>query len=247
MATTLAKAFIQVASGLQAPVDFDLTNPVFAGLVTESATDNITAFAGGGQASAVQLTTEINRVATVATAGDSVKLPASVPGLTIVVINGAAKAMQVFGAGTDTIDGVASATGVSQMPKSMVIYSCPVAGQWISEGLATGYSGSLQTLSTVDGLVAHAGGGQGSATPLTAMLNKVATCATGGDSSLLPVSAAGMTITVTNGGAASMNVFPSTGEQINALGANNAFAVAAGKTASFYCYTAGQWHALLSA
>ncbi len=248
MATTLAKAFSQVGTGLQAPVDFDLTNPVFAGLIYESATDNITAHAGGGQASATQLTTEINRVTTVATAGDSVVLPASAPGLTIIVINAAAKPMQVFGLSADTIDGVAAATGVSQMQKSMVIYSCTTAGAWTSEGLATGYNGSFQTMSSVDGLTAHAGGGQGSATPLTAMLNRVPNVGTAADSVLLPVSAAGMQITVTNAHASnSMNVFPATGESINALSANAAFAVAAGKTATFYCYTAGQWHSILSA
>jgi hypothetical protein len=44
-----------------------------------------------------------------------------------------------------------------------------------------------------------------------------------------------------------MNVFPASGEAINALGANAAFALAAGKTATFYCYTAAQWHSILSA
>lgn len=40
-----------------------------------SITDTITAFAGGGQASAVVLTSAVNRVTTVASAADSVKLP----------------------------------------------------------------------------------------------------------------------------------------------------------------------------
>ena len=42
--------------------------------------DTLTAFAGGGQASALALTAQINRVTTVATAGDSVKLPAATAG-----------------------------------------------------------------------------------------------------------------------------------------------------------------------
>ncbi|MBV8839051.1 MAG: hypothetical protein JO000_21165 [Alphaproteobacteria bacterium] len=41
------------------------------GLLQESAADNIAALAGGGQASATPLSNEINRVTTVATAGDS--------------------------------------------------------------------------------------------------------------------------------------------------------------------------------
>ena len=214
----------------------------------ESFTDTITAHAGGGQANAVALTSELNRITTVATAGDSVALPASAAGLTVIVENAGANPMQVYGAGTDTINGVATATGVSQMQSSVVIYTCYTAGAWFANGLGTGYSGSFETISSVDNLTAHAGGGQASALALTAMLNRVTTVATGGDSVRLPASAAGMQIVVVNAAAAnSMNVFPATGEQINALGANAAFAEAAGKTATFYCATAGQWHALLSA
>ena len=40
-------------------------------------------------------------------------------GLTVLVINHGANPMQVFGSGTDTINDVAAATGVSQMQGSM--------------------------------------------------------------------------------------------------------------------------------
>ena len=101
---------------------------------------------------------------------------------------------------------------------------------------------------SVDSLTAHAGGGQSSATPCTAMFNRFTTVATAADSGGLPASVAGMCVTVTNAAAAnSMNVFPASGDAINALGANAAFALAAGKTAEFVCYTAGQWHSILSA
>jgi hypothetical protein len=101
---------------------------------------------------------------------------------------------------------------------------------------------------STDSLTALAGGGQTGATPITTAMARFTTVATGGDSALLPVSQPGMTITVSNAAAAnSMNVFPASGEKINALSANAAFAVAAGKTAEFVCYTAGQWHTILSA
>lgn len=48
-------------------------------------TSGITAHAGGGQADATQLTTEINFVDTVATGNDSVKLPVAVKGMLIIV------------------------------------------------------------------------------------------------------------------------------------------------------------------
>lgn len=105
--------------------------------------------------------------------------------------------------------------------------------------------------SVSNGLVAHAGGTQAAGVLCPSDINRFTTVATAGDSSVLPPSAPGMEITVTNAGAASMNVFPSAGgtgtEQINAGGANAAYALAAGKTAQFSCAVAGQWHAILSA
>jgi hypothetical protein len=231
----------------------DPNNPTFVnatltGYLFESAANAITAFAGGGQASATQLAAEVNRITTVATAGDSVKLPASVAGLTILLINQGANPAQVFGLGADTIDGQLAATGVSQMQNSVVLYICAVAGVWQTEGLATGFSGSFQTQSATDNLVALAGGAQ-AGTPIKSMINRFITVATAADSAQLPVSAPGIgPITVVNAAAVnSMNVFPQTGDAINALAANAAFAVAAGKTATFTCTSAGRWHSVLSA
>lgn len=101
------------------------------GLLYKTVEDNITAHSGGTQAAAYQLTKQINRVATVAAANDSVALPAAVAGLEIQITNDAAvNSMQVFGSGTDTINDVATATGVAQAAGKSAIYSCPVAGKW---------------------------------------------------------------------------------------------------------------------
>ncbi len=215
-----------------------------------SAFDSITAHAGGGQSSAVLLGDQLNGISTVATAGDSVVLPQASPGYILTIINYGANPCQVFGNATtsDTINGIAGATGVSQMQQSIVTYYCLTAGAWYAESLGAGYSGNLPTFSAVNGLTAHAGGGQGSATPLTASLNRVTTVGSANDSVVLPASAVGLEITVVNAAASnSMNVFPASGEAINALSANTAFAVAAGKTATFYCTNTGQWHSILSA
>lgn len=105
-----------------------LTN---GGLLYKTFEDNITAHSGGTQAAAYQLTKQINHVTTVAAANDSVALPPAVPGLEIQITNGAASnSMQVFGSGTDTINDVATATGVAQAAGKSAIYSCPVAGKW---------------------------------------------------------------------------------------------------------------------
>lgn len=216
-----------------------------ATLFAESSQSAIVAFATGGQTSATKLTSEVNEVATVATAGDSVMLPTSIVGLTVYVIHKGAKPMQVFGAGTDTIDDVATATGVSQMPNSAVLYICSVAGKWRSEGLATGYAGSLQTLSFTDAITAHSGGTQALAVPLTTMVNTVTVCAAAGDSVALPTSVAGMNITVANQGVASLNVFTVNGgtDIINGLAAATAFAILPGQQATFNSTVAGKWTA----
>ena len=110
--------------------------------------------------------------------------------------------------------------------------------------------GVYATLSNTNNVTAHAGGGQASGVLVNTIMTRVTTVATAGDSLLLPPSTnlAGCQLVITNAAATnSMNVFPATGEIINAQAANAAFAVAAGKTAEFYCFAAGQWHVLLSA
>lgn len=222
-----------------------VTNLVLTGLFYESAADNLTAYAGGGPSPTLQLTAETNRIAVVATPGDSVALPPSAPGLTIIIINHGANTLQVFGAGADTIDDLT--TGVPHMVNSEVIYTCTTSGSWYSNGLGTGYSGALPTVSYMTGIVAYAGGGQANATQLATVINRVTVVATASDSVRLPASAGGLQITVANAAANAMAVFPYLADAVNGAAASAVYTVAAGKTATFYCAVAGQWHAVLSA
>ena len=106
---------------------------------------------------------------------------------------------------------------------------------------------NIQPDSFTDAITAKAGGGQAGATLLINACNRISVCATAGDSTLLPPAAGGWIIQVSNGGAASCNVFPAVGEQVNALGTNTAFALAAGKSALFFSTAALQWSSILSA
>lgn len=148
----------------------------------------------------------------------------------------------------------------SAMGQSSVI-SIPDPGQATSKFLLTD-SASTQTIATgnlaftagysqvsaANGLTAHAGGGQGSALALTRQISRVTTVGTAGDSVLLPVSVAGRWVTVINAAAANaMDVFPQSGDAINALAANTAISVAADKAISFYCAVAGTWNSILTA
>lgn len=100
--------------------------------VVFGAEDTITAFATGGQTSATALsaTKTFHRVSVCATAADSVKLPAATVGQAHYLRNDGAAAMQVFGQATETINGVASATGISQAVGMGVWYVCTTAGAW---------------------------------------------------------------------------------------------------------------------
>lgn len=107
---------------------------------------------------------------------------------------------------------------------------------------------SIPSPTVTNGITAFAGGGQASAVALTADFNRVTTVATGNDSVKLPAATAGKQVVVVNAAAAnSMNVYPVSGEAINALSANAAFAMAANKTALFTCIVAGTWNAILTA
>lgn len=90
----------------------------------------VVAHAGGTKAAAFPITSTNVEVGTVATAADSILLPPSYPGLTIRIVNSGAASMQVFGSGTDTINEVATGTGVAQASGVSAIYFCPTAGKW---------------------------------------------------------------------------------------------------------------------
>lgn len=100
--------------------------------VLQSSADTLTAHAGGTQAAALPLTALVNRVSVAASPADSVRLPVSQAGMTVLVINDGASSIQIFGAGTETIDAVATATGVPCAAAKRSLFYCPTAGIWQS-------------------------------------------------------------------------------------------------------------------
>lgn len=218
----------------------------FAGsLNTVLSVSGITA-AGANQAGAFQLAADINRISTAAP-GTGVILPVAAPGLDIYIINHGANPVQVYGNAADTLDDLAGSVGVQQMVNSNVLYTSTALGQWYSNGIGTGFAGQFPTVSYANNLTAKAGGGQSSATPVSTCINRYTTVASANDSTTLPLAAGGMQINFANAGANAMNVFPNTGDVINALAANAAFAVPTGKNVTFSSAGAGFWHAVLSA
>lgn len=107
-------------------INGQVLNILFGGpYLGRSYEDAITAHAGGTKASAYQLQASWNRISVVGTAADSVKLPPlQEPGAEVVIINDTVTSAQIFGANNDTVDGVATATGVAQAGGKRVVYRC---------------------------------------------------------------------------------------------------------------------------
>jgi hypothetical protein len=107
------------------------------------------------------------------------------------------------------------------------------------------------TRSTKDNITAAAGGGQANATKLVTQINRVVTVASGNDSVVLPavsVVPTGTEVTISNAHATnSLNVYPAGTDAIDALGASNPRAIAAGKTATFTTISPGVWHSMIGA
>jgi hypothetical protein len=105
-------------------------------------------------------------------------------------------------------------------------------------------SDALILASAADSLTAHADGGQSTGTPIAAVISRFTVVATAGDSVLLPPALPGIVLYIVNAAAASMDVFPLTGESINALAPDAAFAVGANTLGLFICAATGHWQAL---
>ena len=105
-------------------------------LLSNTVETGITAHAGGTQAAALALdaTKTVHNVTVVGTAADSIKLPlATGSGIQHWIKNSdAAESLQLFGSGTDTIDGIATATGVAiANGKSRLVVDIAL-GKWVS-------------------------------------------------------------------------------------------------------------------
>ena len=121
-------------------------------------------------------------------------------------------------------------------------------GMPLDFGASSLVTGLSTTLSATNNITAGAGGTQGVAFLLPTTLNRVVTVVTTGDSVKLPPSAPGLQITIANAHASNaVNVFPSTGDQINIQAVNTSFSLVAQKTVMFFCVVVGIWNSNLSA
>lgn len=101
---------------------------------TARSVGNALTAAGSSRTDSLALTKDINNVTTAA-ASTGVTLPAGVVGEEIIVVNAGANAIQVYGNGSDTIDGVAGATGVPLTNGKRAVFMCVAANTIISAQL----------------------------------------------------------------------------------------------------------------
>jgi hypothetical protein len=111
-------------------------NATVSGYIDQSMGNGLTAV-GNDRTSSLALTKAVNNVTTAA-ASTGVTLPAvSTVGVggSVIIFNAGANPIQVYGAGSDTIDGAAAATGVPLTNAKRCIYIAVAAATWISAQL----------------------------------------------------------------------------------------------------------------
>ena len=135
-AATTTSTEIGYVNGLTSAVQTQLNllapkaDPTFTGTTHRSTVDSLTADAGSIQAGATALTADINEVSVVATAGDSVLLPAAVAGMEIIAINNdAAESMDVFPTSGDYINGNLD-TALAVAAQKQARFTCYKADYW---------------------------------------------------------------------------------------------------------------------
>jgi len=165
-----------IGNGASDPRDLNLKRHAYIGglLTLSGVEDTLTAHAGGTQAAALALSAVKNfhRISVCATAADSVKLPASTAGQIHFIRNDGVASAQVFGSGTETINGIATATGVALPANRGALFVCTTVGNWTTLGLVDSTGSGASVLATAPTISAPVISGQPSFTGIPVFLAK---------------------------------------------------------------------------
>jgi antitoxin (DNA-binding transcriptional repressor) of toxin-antitoxin stability system len=93
-------------------------------------------------------------------------------------------------------------------------------------------------------VVADTGSSQGDGALIKSGYVSISTCANAGDAITLPGAVAGRSVVITNHGANSADIFPSSSDSINEAAVNTAKALAADATLMCYAYDSTNWECL---
>jgi hypothetical protein len=136
---TLTAPVLGAATGTSVVVTGALTSSAgnVSALYADVSMGNALTAAGTDRATSLVLTKAINNITTAA-ASTGATLPSVATvgiGGFVIVFNAGANACQIYGAGSDTIDGVAAATGVPLTNAKRCVYIAVAAATWISAQL----------------------------------------------------------------------------------------------------------------
>lgn len=99
----------------------------------------------------------------------------------------------------------------------------------------------VNNITITDGITAHAGGGQGSATALIASQNFIDTVGTNGDSVKVLAALKNRAQLIVNDGLNDLSVYPQSGENFSGQAANAALTVSPGGLLNISCAVIGTW------
>jgi hypothetical protein len=139
-----AAVWIQTSVGSDVAGSAEFGNLTIDGLINGSCTQ-VTAFSGGGQSGATQLTTLINNITTATSSSspyDSYKLPATGTGggRWVWVLNSAANPAQAFGLSAATINAFGSTIGFTHPPGSLVLFVARDTDKWSAFNFDKGFT-----------------------------------------------------------------------------------------------------------
>jgi len=168
-------------------------------------------------------------------------------GLDIVIYNTSANIINCYAHPNDignSINAQTTNVPVTLGPGTATAFYCFAVGQWTADGIGTGASGSIETV-TVQPTLTALGSNQGGAAPITqAMVNVVSTGASQGV--ILPPAMPGMQIVVNSStvvGNTPLIIYPSGTQTINGTAGPTGLSETLPFTAPviFFCFTAGAW------
>ena len=199
----------------------------------------------GAQAYATSptLVTPVLGVAT-ATSVNKVTITAPTTAATLTLITGSS--LITAGAFATTLTATAT-TGVT-LPTTGTLSTLAGAESLSNKTLVTPIISGFAVHSSTNAITASATQTQAAGTALTTKINRVVTVVSANDAVTLPAATAGKEIVVINAHATNaIGVFPASGDKVNAIAIDAVYALAAVKTAFFFCAVAGQWNTILTA
>lgn len=196
------------------------------------------AYAGGGQANATQITSKWTIFTGVASDNDSAKLPSALADLHYMIANVGANNLALYPASGENFNGLAANTAINVPVNTYMEVLCGTAGTWYYRPIISMYT-------TATGITAYAGGGQANATQLANEFNEVTVVATNGDSVKTKYAIKNLRMVIVNSDSTqSLDVFPKTGQNFAGLAANTAISLPAGQSLEIICFTDGTWTVL---